>query len=278
MENKLREKILNANIEEHRKEAKYYNIIHTEIYNSFEQKRISKTLKQITHNMNLSIKILDIGCGTGNITKKLLKLGFSNIICVDISKEMLYELKKATTLDPKSVINSDIDSFLNINQDNFDLVVMSSVLHHLPNYEFTLKNLLKIINKGGVLYITHEPYRRYKNNTFLLKTFVNFLRKIDYSLYIIRYLTLMIFNHLKYLNRNCHYSDFHTRDRAIELDKLKQVFKRYKYKINTYATAKFSFFLRVLNKLDQNNMEIIIYKKEIILKQARIGITKKYII
>ena len=38
---------------------------------------------------DLSIKILDAGCGTGLVAKELKRLGFENIIGVDFSQDML---------------------------------------------------------------------------------------------------------------------------------------------------------------------------------------------
>ena len=69
--NKLKGKILSANIEEHKKEAKYYDVIHTELFNYYEQKRINKSLDFILNNFDNDCNILDVGCGTGNLTIKL---------------------------------------------------------------------------------------------------------------------------------------------------------------------------------------------------------------
>lgn len=85
----LREEIIKANIDEHEKEAKYYDIIHTEIYNFYEQKRIETSLYPLVKTLDKNTKILEIGCGTGNLTIKLLNHGFDNITCLDLSPAMI---------------------------------------------------------------------------------------------------------------------------------------------------------------------------------------------
>ena len=60
-----------------------------------EQKRITATLKtidnQITNNQKAA---LDVGAGTGNLTGKLLQMGYS-VTATDISSEMYVILKKS---------------------------------------------------------------------------------------------------------------------------------------------------------------------------------------
>ena len=68
----LRKKILDSNIQEHMKEARYYDVIHSELYNTYEQKRIMSSLTKVTKDFSKDCKILEIGSGTGNLTIKLL--------------------------------------------------------------------------------------------------------------------------------------------------------------------------------------------------------------
>ena len=47
LEKDFREKIHEANVSIHRIEAKYYELIHPEVYGSHEQKRITSTLETV---------------------------------------------------------------------------------------------------------------------------------------------------------------------------------------------------------------------------------------
>jgi len=73
----LRERIHKANIAVHRFEAKYYELIHPEVYSKQEQKRVNSTLKMVDKLIvDNQKKALDFGAGTGNLTDKLLNMGY----------------------------------------------------------------------------------------------------------------------------------------------------------------------------------------------------------
>jgi ubiquinone/menaquinone biosynthesis C-methylase UbiE len=155
----LRERIHKANIAAHRFEAKYYELIHPEVYSKNEQKRINSTLKMVDKLIaDNQKKALDVGAGTGNLTDKLLQLGYE-VTAVDISMEMCNILKKKykNYLKAKKliVINSPIED-VSFDGDEFDLITCYSVLHHLPDYVDAIQRLSIFLKKGGVMYLDHE--------------------------------------------------------------------------------------------------------------------------
>lgn len=257
---KLKDKILSANIEEHKKEAKYYDTIHTELFNYYEQKRINKALDVIINNFDKNCKILDVGCGTGNLTIKILERGFKNITSVDISKEMMNELMRKVKNYNHNIkfIVSDVDSFLENNISKFDIILMGSVLHHLPDYVNTLKKIKRVLNKKGCIYATHEPLVLPRKSIL-----IRLLLKMDFFVYAARYIFLVFIGKLKYLNRSCEYSDYHTGDRAINLIELEKIFgDNYKLEIEKYSVAKFGFTAFLLDKMKYfNNFELVAIKK-----------------
>jgi len=155
----LRERIHKANIDLHRIEAKYYEFIHSEIYNKREQRRIKSTLKRadkiIRDNQK---KVLDFGAGTGNLTGKLLHMGYE-VTAIDISAEMCKLLKNKYRHYLKNkklrAINSKIED-VSFNKEEFDLITCYSVLHHLPDYVDVIRKLTFFLKKGGVMYLDHE--------------------------------------------------------------------------------------------------------------------------
>lgn len=258
----LREKILSANIEEHKKEAKYYDKIHTEIFNFYEQKRINRSLDSILSGFSKDCKVLDVGCGTGNLTIKLLERGFRNIVCLDISKEMLDVLREKITKygynrnNIKFVV-SDLDTFLSENTQKFDIILMASVLHHLPDYIDSLKRLKEILSERGIIYITHEPLPPQKPNLL-----AKILLKVDFLLYVVRYVILVAIGKLKYLKRNCRYSDYHTGENALNLSEIQKIFNsNYHIKIKKYSNAKYGLTALLLDKLEYlNSFELSVKK------------------
>ena len=162
----LQEQIHQANVTVHRFEAKYYEQLHPEVYSKQEQKRITTKLKttdqQITNNQR---NALDVGAGTGNLTGKLLQMGY-RVTATDISPDMCQTLKKKYSTyfsDKLTIINSPIEE-LNFSEGKFDLITFYSVLHHLPDYVTSLRNVSGFLKKGGVMYIDHEASPSYWKN------------------------------------------------------------------------------------------------------------------
>ena len=152
-------RIHKANVQVHQVEAKYYEFIYSEIYSKGEQKRINSTLKRIDKLLDCNQKkALDFGAGTGNLTGKLLHMGY-RVTALDISAEMCSVLKKKyrNYLEDKRlrVINSPIED-VTFSKDEFDLITCYSVLHHLPNYGDVIQKLSAFLRKGGVMYLDHE--------------------------------------------------------------------------------------------------------------------------
>ena len=155
-----REKIIEENLKLYMLEDKDYISLHPEIYNWFEQNETEGDLLSIRKRLNGN-EALDIGCGMGNITFKLLSLRF-RVTALDILTTMIKRVKDSL---PKymamnlNIVESDIDTFLLNPSGWYNLVTISSVLHHLPDYVETLQNVVKVIPAGGFLYITHEPLK-----------------------------------------------------------------------------------------------------------------------
>ncbi len=159
----LHERIHEANIAVHRVESSYYELFHPEVYNKQEQKRITSTLQKADATVSDNQKkALDFGAGTGNLTGRLLSLGYT-VTAVDISAEMCRALAKKyqnyVQIKKLEVINSPIEN-VEFNNSKFDLITCYSVLHHLPEYVESLQKLCGFLRKGGVIYIDHEasPY------------------------------------------------------------------------------------------------------------------------
>jgi ubiquinone/menaquinone biosynthesis C-methylase UbiE len=155
-----RKKIIEENLRLYKLEEKDYIALHPEIYNWFEQKETEGDLLSIRKKLNGN-EALDIGCGMGNITLKLLSLRF-RVTALDILTTMIKRMKDSLPQDMAmnlNIVESDIDTFLSNPSGRYNLVTISSVLHHLPDYLETLQKIVKIISAGGFLYITHEPLR-----------------------------------------------------------------------------------------------------------------------
>lgn len=154
------EQIHEANIRVHRFEAAYYELFHPEVYGKREQKRINHKLRAASSLVKDNMKkALDIGAGTGNLTGKLLQMGY-NVTAVDISAEMCQILQRRYAYFLETghlvVVNSPVEESL-FTDGEFDLVTGFSVLHHLPDYATSIGLLSDWLKKSGVMYFDHEP-------------------------------------------------------------------------------------------------------------------------
>lgn len=158
----LKERILQANIELHRREAGIYDRLTPEIFNAHEQALVHTVLEHALAAVSSPvIRALDIGTGTGNISLKLAAYDrVSSVFAVDLSAEMVAQQERKLTPGLREKITfqiQDADSFLERSAQLFDIITVSSVLHHLPDYMATLTSLMSRLAPGGALCIFHEP-------------------------------------------------------------------------------------------------------------------------
>ncbi len=158
----LRKRILEANVAVHKLEAKYYELMHPEVYSECEQERVASTLRMVDRLVAADDvgekRALDFGAGTGNLTGKLLQMGY-NVTALDISAEMckILEKKYSRYLGSQNlvVVNSPIED-VSFDRGDFDLIACYSVLHHLPDYVAVVQRFSGFLRKGGVMYLDHE--------------------------------------------------------------------------------------------------------------------------
>jgi ubiquinone/menaquinone biosynthesis C-methylase UbiE len=149
---------LELNIIAHNKVAKRYERIHGEIYNKIEQARLRDSIGTALSYIKAGNKIkrvLDFGCGAGNLTKQLASHGCEVIAC-DVSQGFL-ELVASRNYETKveTVKLNGVD-LSNIPDGSVDMVATYSVLHHVPDYLAILKEFMRVLKNGGVIYIDHE--------------------------------------------------------------------------------------------------------------------------
>jgi len=146
------------NIKTHNKVAEKYEKIHGEIYNEVEQKRLLNKLIYAVSCVQTDTdeKIaLDFGCGAGNLTSHLSSLGY-NVLASDISQGFLDLI--ASRLYKTKIKTIQLNGFdlSNIPDNSVDMVATYSVLHHVPDYLSILKEFIRVLKPGGIVFIDHE--------------------------------------------------------------------------------------------------------------------------
>jgi ubiquinone/menaquinone biosynthesis C-methylase UbiE len=92
----------------------------------------------------------DIGCATGNFTRKLARMG-AKVVGLDLSIEML---KLANSKNEKIIyIRADLEDKLPFNDSTFDMISQIMVLHSLENIDNAIKETARILKPQGEAYI-----------------------------------------------------------------------------------------------------------------------------
>jgi len=144
------------NSEYHDKEVEFYDDIH------LHMSKENRLFRRITQNLE-GCKVLDIGTGTGFVLDNFQRN--VKFVCLDISSKML---RTALAKHPGRIslaLRADAES-LPINHRIMDIVVISSTLHHLPDWEKCMTEANRVLRKEGKLIIFHEPCLPHRHGFF----------------------------------------------------------------------------------------------------------------
>ena len=131
-----------------------------------------KSVELVSENGN-SVKILDIGCGRGDLAKALAsRLSDSYIFAIDYS-ESAVNMARDYCVDNQNVVVMKCDATrLPFKNNSMDFVFLLDVVEHLypEQLNTTLQEILRIMKKNGRLMIHTFP-TRYMNDIahFILK-------------------------------------------------------------------------------------------------------------
>lgn len=117
--------------------------------------------------------ILDLGCGTGDITFELKQMGV-NVIGVDYSKEMI---KKSKNKYPD--LNFQVQDILSLNfNEQFDAVYSNAVLHWIKEPRRALESIYKSLKTRGRFVAEFGGYGNIENMT---SSIIEARKKLGYT-------------------------------------------------------------------------------------------------
>ena len=103
--------------------------------------------------INTQTKILDLGCGDGEIPIKIFKKQACDITAVDGSGAMLNEFRnklKLNKINEIKIYKGLIDEHL-FTQEKFDIVISNSLVHHIRDIRSFWHNLIRLVNFSGLI-------------------------------------------------------------------------------------------------------------------------------
>ena len=106
-------------------------------------------------------RILDIGCGKGIISDKLLKRNKGEVIAIDLSDKMIEFAKEANQKSKVKFINADFYEFND--EKPFDMIICFDAFPHFLDIENYVKKAASLIKKDGQLIIAHDIGRSQLN-------------------------------------------------------------------------------------------------------------------
>jgi 2-polyprenyl-3-methyl-5-hydroxy-6-metoxy-1,4-benzoquinol methylase len=116
--------------------------------------RWARRVKMLTSHLAPGMEVLELGCGTGYFTKEIAKTG-AQLTAIDISPELI-EIAEQTVRNAERITFSIQNAYaMNLEDDRFDAVVGSSILHHL-NVALALRECFRVLKPGGTICFT-EP-------------------------------------------------------------------------------------------------------------------------
>tara|TARA_R100001377_G_C3194035_1_gene111782 strand:- start:1864 stop:2625 length:762 start_codon:yes stop_codon:yes gene_type:complete len=92
-------------------------------------------------------KVLDVGCGSGDVAIGMSDLGAKSVLGIDYSDEAI---KLAKEKNKKNNVNFEVVSYTDINE-KYDVITLVGVLEHIENPSDAVNKLYSLLNENGKL-------------------------------------------------------------------------------------------------------------------------------
>ncbi len=145
-------------------DVKFPNYEDFDDYASLYDKGISNSFtNRLDQEINYGIKILELGCGTGQLSLFLAR-GNREVYGVDISEGSLLlgeNFRKNNKIEKAFFMKMDVFD-LKFKENNFDFTISNGVLHHTKDAKKAFKELVKVTKPKGFIVIgLYHKYGRF---------------------------------------------------------------------------------------------------------------------
>ncbi len=100
--------------------------------------------------------IADLGCGDGSILYALNKKGllahFNKVYAVDLSEERINKVKQIS--NKIDALVSDVCNLHELKNNEIDIIISNQIIEHVTDCELMIKEMVRILNKNGTIYLT----------------------------------------------------------------------------------------------------------------------------
>ena len=104
--------------------------------------------------------VLDLGAGEGSVTLPFLELG-CRVVAVDIAEGQLKRLESRCSVHSErlELKFQDLIETLVDTTRQYDIIVVNSLLHHIPDYSGLIRSALARLTPGGQMFSFQDPMR-----------------------------------------------------------------------------------------------------------------------
>ncbi len=137
------------------------------VWDSYITEKSLACLEEIILHLNIKrgSHILDLGSGTGVLIPFLIKVVEDSgvIVEMDISEKMLAQARSKSSKGNIHYVQGDVAA-LPFGNELFDIVICNNAFPHFSHKLKALKEMARVIKKGGRLVICHTMSRESVNN------------------------------------------------------------------------------------------------------------------
>jgi SAM-dependent methyltransferase len=102
-------------------------------------------------------RVLDLGCGAGQLSRYLAEAGASEVVGVDVSERML-ALARTKWAHPRVTYRRQAVETMAFPPARFELIASSLVLHYVDDYQALVARIASWLTPGGIfVYSTEHP-------------------------------------------------------------------------------------------------------------------------
>jgi ubiquinone/menaquinone biosynthesis C-methylase UbiE len=143
---------------------------HVTMYDDQGLKHYTKVANKLLEEVDLQGKeVVDVGCGTGILSLRVLEQGAAKVVCGDFSKFMLdqCQTKVKSQGNNRALVDfSQLDAEnLPYYDNSLDVVVSGMMLGLVPNQKKTVIEMIRVLRHGGTLaFSIHGPKHYWEAN------------------------------------------------------------------------------------------------------------------
>jgi ubiquinone/menaquinone biosynthesis C-methylase UbiE len=137
--------------------------------------------KKSLSTRNISLNMLDIGCGNGWMSDKLSEINNSTVIGVDANRYEIEQAQRVFNNNKKVqfVYGNILENTLD-NRERFDIIVLAASIQYFADINILIKKLFSLLNPKGEINILDSPLYNKKNVDKAKAASLNYYTNLGY--------------------------------------------------------------------------------------------------